>query len=178
MNVNLSKIKSGPTYMNDPEIKTTNVNNKNIDFFKWIKGTASIRIWDKTQYQFTRTAYRLPSPVASYNCFMNSVDVMDQVIKVPRRKEASMYTKFLSYIINWSTHNAYAIYQAIENMIYADYTPSSDNIVPNEDDENNFSYRIYDNDELHEDEDVVGSEVMEISDDQMKYLDNKVHHEC
>ncbi len=105
------------TSINKRLIYSTSEVSKTQDFKDWIKGTATIRRWNKDRHEYIRSRYEVPSWVAAYNCYMNSVDVMDQVIKVPRRKEKSLHNKFLSYILGWSVHNAYAVYQNLQERL-------------------------------------------------------------
>ena len=57
--------------------------------------------------------YLVPTPMCTYNLYMNSVYVLDQVVYVPRRKERKLGNKMFSYVINWTVSNAYAIYKKL-----------------------------------------------------------------
>jgi len=73
-----------------------------------------------------RTTYYVPSVIAAYNLYMNSVDRMDQkrATNATKRKEQRLYMTIFTYILDLACHQAFSLLQTMrprENLSFQEF---------------------------------------------------------
>jgi len=79
-----------------------------------VRGMLPVRRWVGDE-NLSRSTVNVPSIVAAYNSFMNSVDRMDQLraSSPTRRRESRVYMSLLSWIMDISINNGLALYNEL-----------------------------------------------------------------
>ena len=60
--------------------------------------------------------FKVQDYMVAYNIFMNSVDVMDQYVKVEGHKQPKLCNKIFNYILLWEVNNSYYVYIILYRM--------------------------------------------------------------
>ena len=90
---------------------------KSPEAVKCVHGLCAINRWTGSEV-FHRSTIEVPAIVAAYNLFMNGVDRMDQVRSTApaRRAERRLSMSIFTWLLDLSSHNAFAIYSQLRGM--------------------------------------------------------------
>ncbi len=83
-----------------------------VEAIRCVHGLVSVDRWVGVEV-FRRSKMKVPAIVAAYNIFMNSVDIMDQLRATTpsRRKEKRLAMSLFTWVLDFATSNAYAIFK-------------------------------------------------------------------